>query len=136
MLYKITQQEADIIRSVAQKASGHRSVKLEPGSRINVNNHLIDEVNIALISDDPDWADTDLFDHVPWAEFRKGLKLTEDGRGIVDIYVYEVGGCQELLCNITAIFAGGKLARVEGERIVGNRNSYFESVSQDVPQGG
>ena len=38
-------------------------------------------INFALISDDPDWQDTDLDDYEPWTAFTRGVELTPDGRG-------------------------------------------------------
>lgn len=133
MSYKITQVEADAIRSVARRVSGYSHVRLDVGIR----EHLTDDtrprnVNIALVSDLPTWEDTDLFDYQPWADFRKGVELTADGRGTVDIYVMTAplfGGDAELLDNITAHFEGGRLARVTGTRI---RASGMGSVSTPI----
>jgi hypothetical protein len=46
-------------------------------------------MNIAKITNDPDWNDTDLYDNAyTWRDFTKGVEMTDDGRAIVDFYVY------------------------------------------------
>lgn len=113
--YRITQADADAIRNVAIRASGCRRIALEPGSRVNTSDHGRGyNVNIRLVSDEPDWNDTDLHDYISWAEFRKGFDLTDDGRGLVDFYVYSLGHDGELITNVQAYFEGRRLVRVEG----------------------
>src|SRR4051812_36964984 len=63
-------------------------VLLEPGLRVGVSNRTeLPHMNVRLVSDDPDWNDTDLDDYGTWADFRKGVELTPDGRGLIDFYI-------------------------------------------------
>lgn len=121
MKYKPTREEKRIIRECAARSAGCRRVELCPGTRYNLNGKYKDvahnELNILFVSDDPDWGDTDLADNAwTWADFTKGIRLTDDGRGVFDFYVYGPVGAwdKKLKTNVTAYYEGGKLARVEG----------------------
>jgi hypothetical protein len=111
-----TPNEKLLIRQAAQKEAGRRGVIIEPGYR-----HLIDaplqdggELNIALLTDDEDWNDTDLFDFARWSDFCKGFELASGGRAIVDFYVTGAGPRGELEGNVVAYWYGGKLAKIVG----------------------
>lgn len=106
--YKITQAEADAIRFVARKSSGVYNIKLSVGIRVCFSQAL-ENVNSLLLPQNDD-----LSDHMEWGRFRRGFDLTADGRGHVDIYVYSLGDDAELKTNVQAIFAGGRLVRVDG----------------------
>ena len=72
-------------------------------------------INFALISDDPDWQDTDLDDYEPWTAFTRGVELTPDGRGLFDFYIRRRGDRHlELHGNISVAIAGGKLTTISG----------------------
>jgi len=117
--HKPTSEEKRIIRRCAQIDAGKRGVILEPGERYNIEagNTQVTAINIALLSDDPDFGDTDLFGMMPWSEFTKGFELAPRGRAVVDFYVYGTGKNGELETNVTAYWEGGKLVRVEGTRV-------------------
>lgn len=72
-------------------------------------------INFALISDDPDWQDTDLDDYEPWTAFTRGVELTPDGRGLFDFYIRRRGDRHlELHGNISIAIAGGRLTTISG----------------------
>jgi len=117
--HKPTSEEKRIIRRCAEKSAGYGRVEICPGSRYNVETGAGEcgiNFNIALVSDDPEWADTDLWSNAfTWRDFTKGVELTPDGRGIFDFYVYgPLGYHKELQTNVTAYYEGGKLVRVTG----------------------
>lgn len=115
MIYKPTQAEADIIKRCAAREAELRvtQVRLEPGIRCGESGAQ-PSMNIALVSNDPDWNDTDLFDHGRWADFRAGVPLTDDGRGIFDFYLYSRDPDSDLLGNVSAYVENGRLVRVHG----------------------
>jgi hypothetical protein len=120
--YKPTAEITKIIRQCAAREAmpsmAVSSVKLEPGWRCNLNATgpgERDSLNIAIVSDDPDWNDTDLAEHCEYKEFSKGVELTEDGRGIFDFYISNRHDESREICgNVIAYFEGGEMVRVEG----------------------
>lgn len=119
MKYVPTKDDCNIIRNAAAKEAVPRisvgAVVLEPGYRYNTDEDRGEAFNIALVSDDPDWNDTDLSDYGTWAEFRGGFELTPGGHGIVDFYIRRRGDVYHELCgNVVAIIENGKLVRVHG----------------------
>lgn len=118
MKYKPTPADARIIRKCAERSAGYGRVEICPGERYNIEGKYpnVRNFNIALLSDHPDWTDTDLWDNAhAWSDFRRGVVLTDDGRGIFDFYVYgPLGHHKELQTNVTAYYERGKLVRVEG----------------------
>ena len=119
MIYKPTKADIEIIKAAAARESVPRvsvgAVILEPGYRYNTKRQSLESINIALVSDDPEWNDTDLSDYGQWSEFRKGILLTDDGRGIVDFYIRKRGDPDhELLGNVTIRIEGGRLVKVHG----------------------
>ena len=61
-------------------------------------------LNIFAISDDPDWADTDLNTTWPWSRIRERHVLA-DGRALFDLFIYErprVGETGDLVCCVQA----------------------------------
>lgn len=123
MKWKPTPRECELIKKAAAREgrASVNSVLLEPGIRCNTVDDsknadvLGGEYNIALVSDDPEWNDTDLVDYGEWAGFRKGVTLTEDGRAIVDFYIRKRGDeWAELLGNVSVYYSGGKIERIHG----------------------
>lgn len=122
-VWKPTARECELIK-LAGAAEGRvalGAVLLEPGIRGNIADDTknVDipggEYNIALVSDQPEWNDTDLCDYGVWAGFRKGVTLTDDGRAIVDFYIrkrFDADG--ELFGNVTVYYANGKIERIHG----------------------
>jgi hypothetical protein len=96
-IWKPTPEECRRLREAGVKAAnGRRAISLEPGLRApwGPNPSRPDAepaINIALVSADPEFADTDLFDYGSWSDFRLGVPLTADGRAIVDFYVRPTG---------------------------------------------
>lgn len=116
-MHKPTREEKEIIRSCAARSAGYKRVELCPGTRHNTEQDRGEHMNIALVSDDPDWNDTDLSDNSwSWRDFTKGVELTDDGRGVFDFYVYGPVGSyhKELQTNVVAYYKDGKLVRVTG----------------------
>jgi len=112
--YRPTSEDKRIIRDCAKRSAGHKRVEICPGIRHNLEVDRGHHMNIAMVSDHPDWDDTDLWDNAnKWSDFTKGVELTGDGRGIFDFYVYSLGYHGELETNVVAYVEGGKLVRVE-----------------------
>lgn len=114
MLWKPTPSERRIIRDCASRSAGMRSVKIEVGERYLIEAVNLTSINIRLLSNDPDWNDTDLYQSLPWSEFVRGVPLTDDGRALVDFYVYSPGEYGELKTNVQACYEHGALQWVEG----------------------
>lgn len=118
--FKITQEQVEILKRCAAVESvpslEPKSVLLEPGFRYNteIEGKPV-SMNIALVSDDSSWNDTDLDDYGTWAEFRKGVELTEDGRATIDFYIRR-RGCEygELHGNVTLQVFDGEMDRIVG----------------------
>lgn len=114
MKYIPSKADCEAIKAAAAREAGIKvgAVLLEPGWRCGPRG---ESVNVALVSDDPEWNDTDLADYGSWSEFRKGIDLTADGRGIVDFYIgrrFDID--HELQGNVTCYIKGGKLAEIRG----------------------
>jgi hypothetical protein len=115
--YVPTKGDIEIIKRAASRETGVPvgAVLMEPGWRCNTTREVEASINIALVSDDPAWNDTDLADYGTWAEFRKGIELTADGRAIIDLYIHRrFDEERELHGNIELYVEGGKLVRILG----------------------
>lgn len=123
-VFKITSEQVAILKRCASAESvPHVPVTnmiLEPGERCNTEDHTKPcSMNIAMVSDDPEWNDTDLADYGLWTDFRKGVELTPDGKAIVDFYIrkrkagYDDDG--DLCGNVQIIVEGGVMVRVEAQ---------------------
>src|SRR5690606_33304696 len=100
--WKPTQEECDLIREAARREGPRRTIVMEVGCRFNVEREdLGSNINIRLLSDHPEWDDTDLSETEPWSTFRKGVQLTEQGEAIVDFYIYEMTRDRWLLGNVS-----------------------------------
>jgi hypothetical protein len=113
MKWKPTADECLAIKEAAARTAYPRltvnTVVLEPGRRVNVDDPSGSHINIALVSSDPEFNDTDLDDYGAWSEFRKGVPLTEDGRAIVDFYIRRRGDQYgDLLGHVTIWYENGK----------------------------
>ena len=112
-LYKPTAEEKRIIRDCARRSADCRNVEINPSTKINERGDT--HMNVAMISDDPDFGDTDLDDNAfTWRDFTKGVEMTADARAIVDFYVYSRGRDAELKTNVTVYVERGRLVRVDG----------------------
>ena len=115
-LYCPTSDDRDRIRrAAALEAELQRpTIVLEVGRRINLADGRR-AINIATISTDPEFADTDLDDYEPWPAFARGVQLTEAGDGIFDFYIRRRGDRdRELRGNVTVHIAAGKIIRIHG----------------------
>ena len=118
--WKIKPQEAIVILDAASRESGYSKSRIfiEAGLRINTDKPKAENINVALISDDPDWNDTDLADFVDFATVRKGVTLTDNGTAIVDFYIYTKGDDGQLQSNITVHYSDGAIIKIEGTKAV------------------
>lgn len=107
--WKPTSLQCDSIRDFA-KREVQGLFRMEAGTRINLHNSDIEQsLNIALVAQTDNWADTDLHDFVSWAGFRAGVPLTEDGRAIIDFYCYSREGLET---NISVYYKGGVIVKM------------------------
>lgn len=123
LTWKPTRDEKKLIRECAARETGMRagSLSVEPGYRYNLNTGRI-AMNIATISDDPDWDDTDTIGVGRWTDFAAGVPLTDDGRAVVDFYLY---GKETLKGNLTVTYAAGNILAIHGVGRV-----HFETVAE------
>lgn len=110
MKKKITSKQVAALKQYAathERLRNWKSIAFRVGERHNLDdpdrgiNH-----NILLITDHPDWDDTDLYDN-SWsiADVNKmgGFDLTEDGRLLIDLYFYAKKD-DDLLGNVQGEF--------------------------------
>lgn len=120
LVYTPTAADVAVLRTCAAREAtppiAEGGVLLEPGSRYNTQRKgASSSINIALVSDDPKWIDTDLADYGTWKQFRAGVPLAPAGRAIIDFYIRARGDAErELRGNVTAYVEGGVLTRVDG----------------------
>ena len=118
MIFKPIKADVLRIRTAAQreaKLENIDTVVLEIGRRFSTVDASKRSVNIATISRDPEFEDTDLDDYEPWAVFRRGIALTKEGAGIFDFYIRKRGDVdRELLGNITVWIVNGTIMRIAG----------------------
>lgn len=111
--HRPTAEEKRIIRDCAARGAGFRSVEVNPSTRVNLTDpDRGAAMNVLLVADHID--QTDLFDNAyAWSDFTRGFDMTDDGRAIIDFYVYNRGQYPELQTNITAYWEKGRLVRVD-----------------------
>ncbi len=112
---------ARIVRSINNL--GGRNAEAHPGIRYNMDDaDKPMSVNIALVSDHEDWDDTDLHKHGDWDDVFS-VPLSEDGRAIIDLYVYsnDSSSFRELETNLVCFFDKDGLERMEE---VSNKNYW------------
>jgi hypothetical protein len=80
------------VERVAKRHSRSRRFKIEIGERHNVEQDRGTSINILAVTDHPDWDDTDLYMTREWDLIRKDIPMTDDGRAILDFYIYEWDG--------------------------------------------
>jgi hypothetical protein len=121
MRFKPTSAEKKTIRALANTVAGRSVTTMRATLRHNVNDNSIEpNINIARVTRLPEgWSDTDVTDSNGWDVFADGFYLTDDGRGVVDFYVYETSGDRELRTNIQVHVENGQLAKItEGNRVL------------------
>lgn len=117
-VWKPTADECKRIRDFT-KREVRGLTRMEGGTRINLQNGEIEQsLNIALVTQDEQWTDTDLNDFISWAGFRAGVPLTEDGRAVIDFYCYSREGLET---NIAVYYKDGaivKMGRTGSNRMI------------------
>lgn len=121
--WKPTKFECELIKraAVLESQPAVKSVKLEPGIRHNCvpgNEEKPQSINIARVTamSFGSWEDTDLSDYSTWMSFKSGVQLTDDGKAIVDFYIYSPRGVDHLglLGNLVVCYENGELTSVRG----------------------
>jgi hypothetical protein len=136
--FRPTDDECRIIRKCAEKSAGFKRVEINPGTRFNLRHpNRGDHMNICLCfapGENASMGGTDLADNAfTWSYFRKGFPL-QDGRAIVDFWVYNTGPDAELQTNVTTYWERARLIRIEG---VGNGIMWeAEDVLQPIEAEG
>lgn len=91
-----------LARQLVRKLGGHGSIDIRVGVKCNISKGLENtNMNILLVTDDPDWNDTDFYDTIDFSWFIRGFETTTDGRGLFDFYLYDDEG---LVCNMQTEF--------------------------------
>lgn len=92
--YTPTNRDLKRIENYAFKTAGIHTGYLEISRRVNVDAPDYNpEINILLISNHPDWEDTDLWDSYDnLFTWLTDVEMTDDGRGLFDFWVYDLGG--------------------------------------------
>lgn len=138
--WKITPAERRAIRAFAARSEKlkPRQIKLSVGERYNIDDakkHLDEtrrSTNIYLVTDHPDWDDTDLYE--TWDFFAKigSIPLTREGRALVDFYVYKNDRDEELLTNVQAyvetVDGKPKLVKLSGTGVRSIGRSDIEAL--------
>lgn len=126
-IWKPTQEECNMIKKAASlESSPYLSIfrlRLEPGIRYNLDNSSIPEsMNIKLVSKLEDWDDTDLSECGDWADFRKGVKLDNEGKAVVDFYIRAANDAiaQNEWCSLF----GNVIVEYADERIISIRGCH------------
>lgn len=92
-----------------------RSVVLQIGQRRSLTGRG-SAINVAAISDDPDFADTDFDDeYAPWSSFADGVVLTAEGKGIFDLAIRRRGDTDhDLQGHVTVYVENRQVTRICG----------------------
>lgn len=116
-LFRPTAAERSRIRNAAAHEAElpARSVVLQIGQRRSTTGRGR-AINVATISDDPEFADTDFDDEYhPWSAFANGVTLTTDAKGIFDIAIRRRGDADhDLHGHVTIYVEGNKVTRICG----------------------
>lgn len=116
-LFRPTAAERHRIRNAAANEAKipARSVVLQIGQRRSTTGRG-SAINVATISDDPEFADTDFDDEYhPWSAFAKGVKLTTDAKGIFDLAIRRRGDADhDLHGHVTIYIEGNQVTRICG----------------------
>lgn len=107
-VWKPTAEECKVIRAAAKRScSGLRRIEL--GSRVSLtDSEMPTSLNVARVAQTENWEDTDLHDMHGWAEFRKGVELTDDGRAVLDLFIFDQWGLDG---NMTVYYKDGAIVR-------------------------
>lgn len=108
-IWKPTADDKRTIRAVAAASErckpGALQIEVAERASITPGSNAV-STNLLLVGGTPEdlFAGSDLHQPLPWNELDCGIELTEDGRAVVDFYVYEkvFGDHGELLTNVQA----------------------------------
>lgn len=108
--WKPTADEKRAIRAFAAASEGRppRALHIEIGERIGEGGNFDTSFNILILTRGDTTRDafgtTDLNQPLPWSFLDDGIELTEDGKALVDFYVYEklFDDHGDLLTNVQA----------------------------------
>jgi hypothetical protein len=122
MKFKPTPEQIEIIKMCALHEGGDsgppfNSILLEPGIRCNIEDtSKPTSINAALVTNHADdFNDTDLHDYGFWSDFRAGVELDPNGRGIFDFYIRWRGDSnRDLFGNVTVYVNAGRMHFIEG----------------------
>ena len=110
-------QLRDVAERVARRHSSAVRFTIEIAERVNLTTGNA-ALNIFAISDDPDWADTDLYTTWPWSRIRERHALA-NGRALFDLYIYErppIGETGDLVCCVQSELDAEGLLAVHADR--------------------
>ena len=114
-LFRPSSAERRRIREAAAREARMevRFVVLQLGQRRSLTGRG-SALNIAQISDDPEFADTDFDDeYAPWSAFADGVALTEEGKGIFDLAIRRRGDPDhDLQGHVTVYVTNRQVVRV------------------------
>ena len=107
MKWKPTAADKKTIREFAARSEKRKPLQLhiEIGERYSLTRESgYADTNVLLVDNTPDWEESDLSQTWPWAELKWGIRLTKEGRAVVDFYVYEkeFGDHGDLMTNVQA----------------------------------
>jgi hypothetical protein len=117
---KFTKAHATQARKIARIETGLRKVYLAAGERYNIDKGTDDtNINIAMLTNDPGWEDTDLYDNSTYLEELIGKEIEEkDGKVLIDFYIYsdktECGSYVDLESNVDLTWMNGKIVAAYG----------------------
>jgi hypothetical protein len=104
----------EIAERIARRDSSAARFAIEIAERVSLVTGDA-ALNILAISQDPDWADTDLNQTFPWSRIRDMLV---NARALFDLYIYErpgIGETGDLVCCVQAELDGQGLVAVHAD---------------------
>lgn len=109
-------QIREVAERIARRDSSTARFAIEIAERVSLVTGDA-ALNVLAISDDPDWADTDLNTTFPWSRIRERHALKE-GRALFDLYIYErpvVRETGDLVCCVQVELDANGLAAIHAD---------------------
>ena len=106
----------EIAERIARRDSSAARFAIEIAERVSLVTGDA-ALNILALSQDPDWADTDLNQTFPWSRIRERHMLV-NARALFDLYIYErpgIGETGDLVCCVQAELDGQGLVAVHAD---------------------
>ena len=106
----------EIAERIARRDSSAARFAIEIAERVSLVTGDA-ALNILAISQDPDWADTDLNQTFPWSRIRE-RHILANGGALFDLYIYErpgIGETGDLVCCVQAELDGQGLIAVHAD---------------------